>query len=96
MKRVARNLYALRKAATETLKWHWDSPERPGLRRAEGCEYPRFFPFFDSYTGIDERYGTSKNVKFVYVKALEDGPCCVTFLARKFLGSFCQRGELRR
>ncbi|KAJ8073459.1 hypothetical protein PM082_011735 [Marasmius tenuissimus] len=79
VKRVASTLYALRRAI-QTLNQSWDSFEKPKI--VEGCEHPRFFPYWDSFT--DEH---RKVVKFVYVKPLEDWPSCVTFLAKRLLGN---------
>ncbi|KAG7098113.1 hypothetical protein E1B28_000084 [Marasmius oreades] len=76
VKRVARNLYALR-MATKTLAKYWESFVRP--RRVKGCEHPRFSPSFDSFIDVH----TLENVKFAYVKPLEEAPSCVTFLAKK-------------
>ncbi|KAG7098111.1 hypothetical protein E1B28_000082 [Marasmius oreades] len=76
VKRVARNLYALR-MATKTLEEYWDSFVRPC--HVKGCEHPRFFPSFDSFIDIH----TNETVDFVYVKALQEEPSCVTFLAKK-------------
>ncbi|KAG7094625.1 hypothetical protein E1B28_005449 [Marasmius oreades] len=80
VRRVARNLYALRRA-TNALEEYWDSFVRPC--HVKGCEHPRFFPSFDSFTDIHTH--THETVKFAYVKALEEGPSCVTFLAKKLL-----------
>ncbi|KAL0068980.1 hypothetical protein AAF712_003973 [Marasmius tenuissimus] len=79
VKRVASTLYALRRAI-QTLNQLWNSFKKPKI--VEGCEHPRFFPYWDSFT--DEH---REVVNFVYVKPLEDWPSCVTFLAKRLPGN---------
>ncbi|KAL0067869.1 hypothetical protein AAF712_005037 [Marasmius tenuissimus] len=86
VKRVARTLYALRRAI-QTLKQSWDSSATPSFPK--GCEHPRFFPYWHSST--DEH--TREVVKFAYVKPLEDRPSCVTFLAKRLLGADGDSGD---
>lgn len=72
---IARLLYALR-LALEELKAYYSALKPPRL--TDGFMNPRFCPSIDSY----QVNPTTPMVQFRYVRPLESGSSCVTFLAK--------------